>query len=44
MGMPAFGETIVVFADGTSQTLVLGSLASYVGEYFVMYFSHQILF
>ena len=36
-------ETIVIFADGTSRTLVPGSLASYIGEDFVMYFGHQIL-
>jgi hypothetical protein len=43
-GYARLGETIVIFADGTSQTLVLGSLASYIGEDFVMYFSHQMLF
>ena len=31
-GYARLGETIVIFADGTFRTLVLGSLASYVGE------------
>jgi hypothetical protein len=37
-------ETIVIFTDGTSRTLVPGSLASYIGEDFVMYCGHQMLF
>ena len=43
-GYALLRETIVVFADGTSRTLVLGSLTSYIGEDFVMYFGHQMLF
>jgi hypothetical protein len=43
-GYARLGETIVIFADGTSRTLVPGSLASYIGEDFVMYFGHQMLF
>ena len=39
-GYARLGETIIIFADGTSRTLVQGSLASYIGEYFVMYFGH----
>jgi hypothetical protein len=31
-GYARLGETIIIFADGTSRTLVPGSLASYVGE------------
>jgi hypothetical protein len=37
-------ETIVIFAYGTSRTSVLGSLASHIGEDFVMYFIHQMIF
>jgi hypothetical protein len=43
-GYALLRETIFIFADGTSRTLVSGSLASYIGEDFVMYFGHQILF
>jgi hypothetical protein len=43
-GYARLGETIVIFADGTSQILVPGSLAPYIGEDFVMYFGHQMLF
>jgi hypothetical protein len=43
-GYARLGETIVIFADGTSRTLVLDSLVPYVGEYFVIYFGNQILF
>jgi hypothetical protein len=32
-GYARFGETIIIFADDTSRTLVSSSLASYVGEY-----------
>ena len=43
-GYARLRETIVIFADGTSWTLVPGSLVSYIGEDFVMYFIHQMLF
>jgi hypothetical protein len=43
-GYARLGETIVIFTDDTSRTLVPGSLDSYVGEYFVMYFGHQMIF
>jgi hypothetical protein len=33
-GYACLRETIVVFADGTSRTLVLGSLILYIGEDF----------
>ena len=42
-GYACLSETIVIFADGTIQTLVPSSLTSYIGEDFVMYFGHQIL-
>ena len=31
-GYARLGETIIIFVDGTSRTLVMGSLTSYVGE------------
>jgi hypothetical protein len=40
-GYAHLGETIVIFADGTSQNLVSGSLISYIGEDFIMYFIHK---
>jgi hypothetical protein len=43
-GYASQSETIVIFVDGTSLTLVPGSLVSYIGEDFVMYFGHQMLF
>jgi hypothetical protein len=42
-GYARLDETIFIFADGTFRTLVPGSLASYVGEDFVMYFGHEML-
>jgi hypothetical protein len=33
-GYSFLGETIIIFVDGTSRTLVLGSLTSYVGNVF----------
>jgi hypothetical protein len=43
-GYACLGETIVIFADGSSRTLVPGSLAPYIGEDFVMYFGHHMFF
>jgi hypothetical protein len=43
-GYARLKETIVIFVDDTSRTLVLGSLVSYIGEYFVIYFGHHMLF
>jgi hypothetical protein len=43
-GYSCLEETIVIFEDGTSQTLVLGSLGTYIVEDFVMCFGHQMIF
>jgi hypothetical protein len=43
-GYARLGETSVIFAVLTSRTLVPDSLSSYIGEAFVMYFSHYMLF
>jgi hypothetical protein len=43
-GYSRLGEKVVIFAYGTSQTMGPGSLVSYIGEYFVMYFGHNMLF